>query len=48
VALQGNWSLNADVKKVWFETDAKINGGALKSKVKLDPVVASVGFGYKF
>ncbi len=48
VALKGNWSLNADVKKVWFETDAKINGGALKSKVKLDPVVASVGFGYKF
>ena len=42
------WSANLDVKKVWFETDAKINGGALTSKVKLDPVVASVGLSRKF
>jgi outer membrane protein len=41
-------SLNLDVKKVWFDTDAKINGGALKSKVKLDPLVVSVGFGRRF
>ncbi len=48
VALQGPWSANLDVKKVFFETDASINGGALKSKVKLDPWVVSAGFGYKF
>lgn len=48
VAVKGPWSLNADIKKVYFETDAKINGGALKSKVKLDPLVASVGFSRKF
>ena len=48
VAIQGPWSANLDVKKVWFETDAKINGGALKSKVQLDPVVASVGLSRKF
>lgn len=48
VAVKGPWSANLDVKKVFFETDAKINGGALKSKVKLDPWVLSVGFGYKF
>ncbi|MFT3997760.1 MAG: OmpW family outer membrane protein [Asticcacaulis sp.] len=48
VALKGNWSINADVKKVWFSTDAKINGGALKSEVDLDPVVASVGLAYRF
>ncbi len=48
VAVKGPWSANVDVKKVFFETDAKINGGALKSKVKLDPWVLSVGFGYKF
>jgi len=48
VAVQGPWSANLDVKKVFFETDAKINGGALKSKVKLDPWVISAGFGYKF
>lgn len=48
VAIKGPWSANLDVKKVFFETDAKINGGALKSKVKLDPWVVSAGFGYKF
>lgn len=48
VALQGKLSANLDVKKVFFETDASVNGGALKSKVKLDPWVVSAGFGYKF
>lgn len=48
VALQGRWSANLDVKKVFFETDASINGGALKTKVKLDPWVLSAGLGYKF
>lgn len=48
VALQGPWSANIDIKKVFFETDASINGGALKSKVKLDPWVVSTGFGYRF
>lgn len=47
-ALQGNYSLNADVKKVFFDTDADINNGALKSKVDLDPWVMSVGVGYKY
>lgn len=46
--LKGPWSLNFDVKKIMFETDADINAGALKSAVTLDPLVASVGFGYKF
>lgn len=48
VAMQGAWSANVDVKKVFFDTDASINGGALKSKVKLDPWVVSTGLGYKF
>lgn len=48
VPLNERYNLNIDVKKVWFETDASINGGALKSKVKLDPIVASVGIGYRF
>ena len=47
-ALQGPWSLNFDVKKIFFETDANVNSGLFTSKVTLDPVVASVGFGYKF
>ncbi|MBR7620845.1 outer membrane beta-barrel protein [Phenylobacterium sp. 20VBR1] len=48
VAVKGPWSANLDVKKVFFETDAKINAGALTSKVKLNPWVVSAGFGYKF
>jgi outer membrane protein len=48
IASTGPWSLNVDVKKVFFTTDAKINNGALKSKVHLDPWVLSAGFGYKF
>jgi outer membrane protein len=48
VALHGRWHLNADLKKVWFETNAKVDGGTLTSKVNLDPVVGSVGVGYRF
>ena len=48
IALTGPWTLNVDVKKVWFETEATINGGALTSDVNLDPWVVSVGFGRKF
>ena len=48
IGIQGPWSLNLDVKKVWFNTDASINDGALKSSVDLDPWVASVGVSRKF
>ena len=48
IGLQGPWSLNVDVKKVWFNTDADINGGALRSDVDLDPWVVSVGLGRTF
>ena len=48
VALTGPWTLNVDVKKVWFDTEATVNGGALTSDVALDPWVVSVGFGRKF
>lgn len=47
-ALQGPWTLNLDVKKVWFDTDASINGGALRSDVSIDPWVVSIGFGRRF
>ena len=48
VAISGPWSLNLDVKKVFFKTDATINGGALNSRVNLDPWVFSAGVGYRF
>lgn len=46
--LSGAWTLNLDAKKVWFDADATINGGALKSNVGLDPWVMSLGVGRKF
>ena len=48
IVLTGRYSLNVDAKKVWFETDASINDGALTSKVNLDPWVLSAGVGYRF
>lgn len=47
-SLQGDWTLNADLKKVFVSTDADINNGALKSKVHLDPWVVSLGLGRRF
>lgn len=48
VALGGPWSLNFDVKRLWLSTDVKVNGGALKSTVDLDPWIVGVGVGYRF
>lgn len=48
IGLKGPWSLNLDVKKVWFNTDATINDGALTSDVDLDPWVVSIGLARRF
>lgn len=48
IKLKNRWLINADVKKVYFNTDAKINGGALKAKVDLDPLVSSIGVSRQF
>lgn len=46
-ALDKNWSLNFDVKKVKIETDVKQNGAKLGT-LKVDPVLIGVGVGYRF
>lgn len=53
VAIQGRWSANIDIKKVFFKTDAHTTllgatNTDLKTKVDLNPWVASVGIGYRF
>lgn len=53
VALQGNWSFNVDVKKLFLETDmtADATGVGLapvKSSVTLDPWIVGVGVGKMF
>ena len=47
-ALNDKWSLNADLKKVWINTDVSINSGAIKADVDLDPWLVGFGVGYKF
>ena len=43
-ALDKNWSLNFDVKKVYMDT--KVSGGI--GKFKVDPILVGVGVGYRF
>ena len=43
-ALDKNWSLNFDVKKVYIDTT--INNGI--GKFKIDPILVGVGVGYRF
>ena len=43
-ALDKNWSLNVDVKKVYIDT--KVSGGI--GTFKVDPVLVGVGVGYRF
>jgi outer membrane protein len=42
------WYFNVDVKKLWLETEWKINGGAIRGDVTLDPWIFGVGIGYRF
>ena len=46
-ALDKNWSLNFDVKKVYIDTNVSV-GGANLGKIKVDPVLVGVGVGYRF
>lgn len=48
-AFTEKWSVNLDVKKVFVDTDIKVNGGAINAKdTDLDPWIIGVGFGYRF
>lgn len=51
VNLQDGWLVNFDVKKIWIDTDVKLNLGTGYKKIDsldIDPLVVSVGFGKKF
>jgi outer membrane protein len=41
------WFVNLDLKKVWIDTDVKLNGTKL-TNLRIDPVLFSVGVGYRF
>lgn len=47
VELNKNWFLNADVRYIDIDSTVKLNGQRI-GKVNIDPVVATVGIGYRF
>ena len=47
IPLDKNWSLNLDIKKIYIRTDV-YSSGVSAGVLKLDPVAASVGIGYRF
>lgn len=55
VNLKDGWLLNLDVKKIWFDTDVKLDAAVVGvpgyrkiDNLDIDPLVVSVGFGKKF
>jgi outer membrane protein len=46
--LDEHWLLNADVKKLFLETDVSVNNGAITSEVDIDPWIIGLGVGYRF
>jgi outer membrane protein len=56
VNLTDKWLINFDVKKIWFNTDVKLDGTAAGLKagfqkidsLDIDPLVISIGLGKKF
>jgi outer membrane protein len=47
-AIDANWSLNLDIKKVQMRTDLKSGAAGNLGKIKIDPLLVGVGVGYKF
>lgn len=47
-ALGGPWAFNADIKQIFLSTEAHLNGGVIRAKTDLDPLVAGAGIGYRF
>ncbi|MAB10750.1 OmpW family outer membrane protein [Hyphomonas sp.] len=49
----GGWAFNADVKKIWINSDVTVDfttalGAKVKADVDINPTVVGLGFGYKF
>ena len=48
IFLDEHWALNFDVKHVWLNLDAKLNGGAIRADIDVDPWIFGAGVGYRF
>lgn len=50
---EGGFAFNADVKKIWIQTDVKVDfstalGAAVKADVDINPLVVGLGLAYKY
>jgi outer membrane protein len=51
INLSNGWLLNADIKKLWIDTDVKMNLGTGYRKIDsldIDPLVVGIGIGKRF
>ena len=47
ISMGGGWYLNADVKKIFIDTEATYSNGVI-AKADIDPWIISAGIGYRF
>lgn len=48
LSIGNGWSLNADVKKTFIDTEISWNGTGIAADADLDPWIFSAGLGYRF
>jgi outer membrane protein len=52
IPIDDNWTFNVDVKKVWINTDVRLDMASgptpINADVDIDPVIVGIGFGYRF
>lgn len=46
--LNDHWGFNLDVKKIWLNIDGKLNNGAIRADIDLDPWIVGAGVSYRF
>jgi outer membrane protein len=46
--ISGRWYANVDLKQLFLNTTAKINGGTIRADVDLNPLIVGAGIGYRF
>lgn len=46
--ISGPFLFNADVKRLFLDTRASVNGGAIRADVNIDPWIFGIGVGYRF
>ena len=48
ISFSERWAINLDIKKLFVETDAKLNGGAIEADLEIDPWIVGLGLAYRF